>query len=137
MSNESNDVEFGDPELTRRSESEWVPIPPEQQGVDMVCEHVALLDSYLLPSGKVVYFWSNRYNLAFEIVYGSDTPVPDKLVRIKGKGSGSCGRLAKYSDGETVKCGPCGGLEPMPPGTPTLTIEGLEAAGIQTGDTTR
>ena len=134
MSNEPKDVQFGDPELMRYDKSEWVPLRPEEQGVNVVCDHYTMLDCYLLPSGNTVEFWSNRYNYAFEIVgsnSGADgicTPVPGKLVRIKGKMFAGCGRLAKYSDGETVKCGPCCGREPLPPGTTMLTIEGLEAS---------
>jgi hypothetical protein len=134
MSNGIKDVQFGDPELMRYGNSEWVPLGPEEQGVNVLCEHYTMLDRYLLPSGNTVEFWSNRYNYAFEIVganSGADgmcTPVPGKLVRIKGKAFGGCGRLAKYSDGQTIKCGPCCGQEPLPPGTAMLTIEGLEAS---------
>lgn len=122
------DVQFGDRELTNNSG--WVPLSPEEQGP---CEHYTTLDAYLLPSGKEITFWSNRYNYDFEIVgfegsYENCTPVPGKLVRIKGKAFGGCGRWAKYSDGHAVKCGPCCGQESLPPGTTMLTIEGLEAS---------
>jgi len=134
MSNEIKDVQFGDPELMQHDKSEWVPLRPEERGVRVGCEHYTMFDRYLLPSGNTVEFWSNRYNYAFEIVGsnagvdGMCTPVPGKLVRIKGNAFGGCGRLAKYSDGQKVKCGPCCGQEPLPPGTAMLTIEGLEAS---------
>jgi hypothetical protein len=122
------DVQFGDPELMQGPK--WLEIPLVEGQKLGRCEHYTCLMICLLPSGNTVYFWSNRYRYDFEMVYDTSEPITGKVVFIKNKGYGGCGRTAKYDNGKSVSCGPCCGREPLPPNAPTLTIEILESAAL-------